>query len=418
MNKLCRLIVTTTCVLAMTTTTAVARLKIKPSLSISLNKRSICGEVENKYYLNSLAGATGYIKKYANTPFGDMDSATYPKTDDYLGPGFTYVQDNTFILKKSGTAEANALTTDAIDGDKLFTILYSTDVTNVGYVDTNGQLFFPIESVSTSNAVSTLTFPDLTQTNDGVTSIIVAPTPSYSYVTSTTNKLLKITDGFSTSGDNAIKKYYSQDSAKKYYIVMGESLDSPAAGAISDNINNFDTLVTYDVSTDANTYTQMDYEHVDYCGVTIGLVADYELSDFLSINLTTDITTPVEKIEHTGKFISIQPEADMAIKAGITLGNSNGNIGFLYGVTYDRYTALLKRFTTPVGGKYLETNQTNIKTFAICQEINANIRLTSQIDAHFSTVLTGSDYKVDLKGSTKRSPVTDQRFAVGFSMNY
>lgn len=417
MNKLCRLIVTTTCVLTMTTTTVVARLKIKPSLSISLNKRSLSGEVENKYYLSSMAGDAGHIKKYANQPFGNVGN-TY-QTDDFLGPGLTYIENNTFVLKKSGIAEANAVTTDAINGDKLLTLLYSTDVSNIGYVDTNGSLFFPVEEVNTADAVSTLTMPNLTQTIDGVTSVIIPGSPVYSYVTSDSDKLLVITEPFNADSTNAIKKYYTQDSDKKYYIVMGENLgSSAAAGAISEDINNFDTLVQYDISNDANTYTQMDYEHINYYGVTLGLNAEYELTDFMSIHLLTDITTPVEKITHTGKFISIQPEADMMVKGGFSLGHSNGRIGFLYGVTYDRYNAFLKRFTTPTGGRYLETNQTKIRTFATCQEINANIRLTSQIDAHFSTVLTGSDYKVDLKGSTERSPVTNQRFALGFSMNY
>lgn len=429
MNKLCRLIVITSCVLTMFTTTATPRLKVKPSLSISLNKRSICAEVENKYYLNSLAGTSGIINNFAKYPFSAVGSEKY-QTDHYLGPGFTYIEDNTFILKKSGAAKANAKTTDAIDGDKLLTLIYTADVQNLGYIATNGQLLFPIESVETTDAVSTLTMPYLRDSWDGLTEL--NGTFSYTYVDGTgTNKHLEIrrtsatkfnyigSGGVGSISDFSIKKYYSQDSSKKYYIVMGAyNADYDTGGTIPTTTNNFNTLVTYTPANDANTYTQMDYEHVDYYGVTLGLTAEYALTDSIYIDLQTDLTTPIENIEHTGKFVSVRPEADIAVKGGLSFGNSNGTIGFLYGVTYDRYTTILKRFNTPVGGRYLEVNETQLRTFAVCREINANIRLNSQIDAHFSTILTDSDYKVDLKGSNKRSPVTDQRFAFGFSMNY
>lgn len=442
MNKPCRLIAITLCILAMSSTTATPRLKIKPSLSISLNNRSISTNIENNYYLSSLAGASGHIKQYAYIPFGSTASTAnnnyYLHTDNYLGPGYTYIEDNTFTLKKTGIAQANAQNTDAIDGNKLLVLLYTADVQALGYIATNGQLLFPIESVETADAISTLTFPDLYQSWDGLTEVLnsridaplgysSAPAPSYSYETDDANGDVKHLVINTNEGQNgsvfnypnyAIKKYYIQDSNKKYYIVMGTTVESPEVGSIINNTNYFNKLITYTPTTDTNTYTQMDYEHIKYYGITLGLTAEYALTDHIYINLQTDLTTPIEKIEHTGKFVSLRPEADIGIKGGLSFGNKNGAIGLLYGVAYDRYTAVLKRFTSPVGGRYLETNETQLRTFAVCREINANIRLNSQIDAYFSTILTDNDYKVDLKGSNERSPVTDQRFAFGFLMNY
>lgn len=412
MNK-SRHLIATLCVLAMSCSSA-SRLKVKPSLSISLNKRSVNTTVENRYYLNSLAGSTGIITKFSTEPFGSVYSGSSPSyaTNKYLAPALTYVDTN-FVLKMTGEAQADAKLTDAVSGDKVVALLSSTDVTNLSEVATNGDNFIPILSAETDGSDSTLTFyNDLKASADGIISEIGTNAATYSYVTTGDDLFLKIDANGSNTFNNdgaGLLKYYTRDATKKYYLVIGDGSN-----------NNFGNLVEYNPSSsDSNTYTQLDYEHIEFYGVTLALDLDYAITDALHLNLQTDITTPIESIEHTGKFVAVNPEADMGLKVGVSVGNKNGTIGYLYGIAYDRFTAHLKRFITPVGdNNYLERQNTQVKKFTTCQEITANISLTSQIDAHFSTMLTGSDFAIDINGSYTRAPVTDQRFSAGFTMNY
>jgi|GEM_PF-3863736 hypothetical protein len=408
MNKLCHFIVTA-CILAIPHSIS-AKLKLKPSLSISLNKKSVCTEIESKYYLDSLQGATGEIKNFANHPFGDLESSidNNYKFDDHIGPGVTYI-DTEFNLKKPGKTNSDAAETDAISGDKLTAILTNADAASIGLDDINGLYKIPIESTVTENTSSVLTFYNISTpapgTTDGIISNLLSNAPTYRYLLSGTDKLLNVIGDTNFTG---ISKYYTLDASKKYYIVYGHDTTP---------VNNIDNLLTKDFSGSNVNYTQNDYEYLEYYGITLAMDIEYQFLGFMFFNAKTDITTPVEKMEHTGKFVTIKPELDMSIKAGLSFGNENGSVGFLAGMAYDRFSSNIKFLSTPVGEAYLQHNLTQLKAFTTCHEIVANIRLSDQLDIHFNTVLTSDDHTVDLKGSDKRSPMMSQRFSVGLSMN-
>lgn len=407
MNKLCRLI-TALCILAMPySISAKSKIKIKPSLSISLNKQSISTEVENKYYMSSLSGGSGLIKKFAEKPFGEVDSV-FTSGDSYLGPGLTYIDAN-FKLKKVGLAQADAATTDAINGDKLLALLTSASAAKLNLLSTNGSIYVPFKGVRNVGSVTYLDFYEIQALSDGMISLLLSGSTAYSYIISGSAKNILITPASGTPAAN-MKYYTLGTSTDKYYLVVGTASSTPE--------NNFQSLVAKDLSSDALTYTQMDYEYVDFYGITLGIMFEYAISPNFFLNIKSDITTPIEKLTHTGKFVTIKPEADISFKGGFSFGNEHGAVGFLTGVNYDRFSAHIKNFVTPTNGAYLASNRTQVKEFSTHMEIMADISVTDQLVLHFSSVLSASEYAVDLKGSNKRSPVTEQRFSAGLTMNY
>lgn len=372
-------------------------LSLQPSFTVSLNKRSVSGKITSNYYLETLmqdgggVKANGLIYKFINEPFGTVGNYN---TDAYLGPGYTYVETSQgWNLKKTGVAGANATSSDTVSGETL---------TYIGTTSSDGTLFLPIENLVTSESGAYIDIMDIT--DDGLTSVIKAGTTTASYETVDSKHFLLLADD--DTAFTSAKKYVTKTSSEKYYIVLGGS------------DNNFSTLTGTNFSaTDA--FEQMDHEFLKYYGITLGLMADLMLQDFVHLNLKLDISTPIEKIEHVGKHIEIHPEADISLKAGITFGDTRGSIGYLYGLTYDRFSATLKKFIADSGAyASLGVYTTDLDEYVFSQEIIANIALNENANAFFSTYLTASDYAVNLEGLNTTAPVLNQRYSAGVSLTY
>lgn len=249
------------------------------------------------------------------------------------------------------------------------------------------------------------------------------------------------------NASNATKKYYGiliagpdVGFSTNYSAVLmnqlygSDTVDwSPTKGALWEN--NFKRLQETPVlakKDGTDTYTQVDHEQIDYYGIDLELAIDYEVAEFIHILGKSSVSAPVEKIEHTGKFISLKPEATIALRGGVTLGNRNGSIGFLYGFAYDRYKTVVKNFERSGSdvdatgedsdtGAYqhvsIVSNKATIKDFVTNREIIANINLSDKTSAFFSTVLSDKKYNVDVPGLTDASALT-QKYALGISLNY
>lgn len=423
MKKLCHFIATT-CILATPFFTLAKdrhRIKIKPSFGVSLNKRSLSVDVDNTYYISSLSNSgSTLVSNFSTAPFGtvmvDNSFYIYPAYayDSYLGPGYSYITDE-FVLKKTGIALADATSDDAILGSSIK--LGKVSSANAGYLDLNtadGQTLIPIASIDEVSPTTTMKFRDLSAFSGEVTTKTLknGGSHSVSYIITNAKKLLKI-DPASGDFSDGLEKYYDLDGDNKYHIILGSATAN----------NNFHSLIS-DIFSDAPdlaTYTQTDYEYVDYLGVSLGVVIEAALSDSVFFNMKGDLTTPVEKIEHTGKFIALKPEADLSLKVGLSYGNENGSVGFLYGAFYDRFSAQVKRLvgrTTTETVPVLKSTLSEIKEFTTSYELTANIHLTPQMDAYMSTTITSDDYKIQLADLASQANATNQKFLLGVSINY
>ena len=155
--------------------------------------------------------------------------------------------------------------------------------------------------------------------------------------------------------------------------------------------------------------------------MNLGVNASYNMTDFFHVTVALGASSPVEKIEHTGRHLHINPEITLSGKAGLLIGNQNGSIGMLFGIHHDRYTSVVEKFTASGTGTDVTHSLTNhrytLKENYAVSSIVANIRLTEQVDAFFSTTISEKDLTTtDIKVLTNPKP-TNVSYDFGLNLN-
>ena len=471
MKKICHALITM-CFLATAPTFASygkhGTLSFTPAFSIGLHKRTLSGTVTSlKKYLgnspnggeNATATFENLVRSFVNAPFGngigttstdascsDGSPCKLAQTEGpysvYPMPGLTYVdQDLTHktILDPINHTRPEATPQDGILGSDLYFI----DSTSAE----NGEYLLPAYNLG--NVSETGTELSLyTILGDGLNHNYVTDFSSNGIATKATNDddfaeyatdgagvmKLRLTPKITDGGDAVTlsPKKYSQPTSptERYYIVLVGKKDYSEItdrDPIEDDAENNYRFLTTDTLLDASqlavandAYTQKDFEQVSYYGIDIGVNTSYSVTDFLSIGGYLGLSAPMEKVEHSGRFMVFKPEIEINGRAGVVLGNANGSIGVMFGLTHERFSTTLKvqELISKGNNNYAEfsTRKESHSEFYQHTSIVANIKVTDQVEAYFSTQISEQDAKVEIK-EFSQAQLINQVFAIGVTLN-
>ncbi len=412
-------------------------------------------EIVQNYNLQTLT------KNFIKNPFASPDTAntftpSSTTTGDtiaghaYKGPGRVYIETNTstnntsWTLKKAGTND-NASTTDATPGSNLLflsnttTGSYYLPVANLGQPD-DGATKFDIYKIPQDGLTSTFDSDDQytsVRADDALSTIA-----SIVDFEKNTSDIYTLKINFQPNALDP-KKYASPGNvvaggdSDSYYIILaghnstaGDKLpaNSTSLGSLADNnyyqlLSGSNGAITDGTNVAGSlAYTQDEIEQINYLGMNLGVNASYNMTDFFHVTVALGASSPVEKIEHTGRHLHINPEITLSGKAGLLIGNQNGSIGMLFGIHHDRYTSVVKKFTqsgTTVADitHNLTNHRYTLKENYAVSSIVANIRLTEQVDAFFSTTISEKDLTTtDIKVLTNPKP-TNVSYDFGLNLN-
>lgn len=402
-----------------------------------------------------------YDGAFGTFPYGDYvsthDTGEYGVYKPIL-PGEVFL-DYTLTLKKyfnNSYGQTLATEDDAILGSKIYFVDTPTAtggeqkiaVFNLGGVNNTGTelALYPIinDGLTHKNPVdnTSINSPGLLTHGQSVV-------PSYSVDGEGTLKFKISPSTDWVTWMNLEPKLFSQprDLNKRYYFLNVTSLKSTLNDTQEEEIeklfletdgayygpspwatNNYRHLIAdlYFNSTTqwgaTSNYTQKDYDQVNYFSLDLGVSGEYSISDFLTISGYAGLSSPIESIEHNGRFIELNPEIELTAKAGVMFGNQNGSIGFMYGLNYERFSTTLKRLTQiyetagATFGPLASTRVTqNFQEIYAISSIIAVIKVTDSLEATFSTAISEKDLSIEMS-DVQNTSLINQAYSIGVSL--
>ncbi|MEC7030796.1 MAG: hypothetical protein VXW87_03955 [Pseudomonadota bacterium] len=353
---------------------------------------------------------------------------------DYLGPGRVWVDSSstsvndksaTWTLKKAGTND-EAVESDAITGSNLLFLSNSQigknflPVLDFGEAGSTGKLLklirIPFDNLTDKFDMIASYPAAATDTNISLTKNHISVSKDSSGVYSTTMELMTTIDveesnkdpnKYATPGD-----IVGNTESESYYIILVGSANFNAARQMTNPGNPYPAIGRAEIHNNAKSlllgkfnapendkgnleYKQDDVDQINYVGMSLGVNASYYLSDFIHLTVSAGTSAPIEKIEHSGKHISVNPEINFNTRVGALVGNCNGSIGLLIGFQHDRYSSIIKKMSGSGGQHSLTSTKVDLEENFLINSLVANIKLNDQVEAFFSSTISEKDLKAN-----------------------
>lgn len=390
------------------------------------------------YYLKVLADDVNYPNRLATF---SNSGEEYP-----CMPGEVFLDRDLNLMRTTTSYQSSLASADnAILGSKIYFVdstsasdgQHKIPVSNLGTVNDTGTEFnlYPVIDDGLTHkypSSSNSTFSNSLLTRDEEPALA-----SYNIDGAGT---VKLTLSHSNIGE-LTPKLYSQprDLTAKYYLVKVGSIEDFTGTDVITNryrensqsqqgstvkaTNNYRHLIadeyfnvttTYNV---ANEYTQKDYEQVNYYSLDLGVSGEYSISDFMTISGYAGLSSPIESIDHNGRFIELNPEIELSAKAGVMFGNQNGSIGLMYGLNYERFSTTLKRLVSTLGNDNVSSerlSQNFEETYTVSSLVGV-IKITDSLEATFSTAISEKDLSIEMS-NVQNTSLINQAYSVGVSL--
>jgi len=409
---------------------AIGKISIKPSISISQNTRSVNATFENAFfgtrYSETDLGATKLdlkISKFIQKPFGTSDDSSYGGSkSEYQLRGMTYLAsdvDSTTDSDNDNSPDGYANTKrthleNQVTGNWSLFKAGTNERADKNYAVDGSNLKFV--SVTGTEKLEPVTFSEDNKKID-----TSSPSVTVSGVSGSGTEHPKYQ--LSSGGDSRAQSVTSGDA---YYVILNEPGDDDSNGV--PNPTNASKLLQMGIADtglqgEGNLGEVTESGNTRYYGLSIGVMADIQLSEGFHIALKSDLSAPVETVENQARHVTIKPELDASLRAGLLLGNANGSIGLLYGITHDRYTVDIKRVSNES-----DNPGTNIQSYEftenyLSRDLVANVNISEDISAFFSAQLSENNTSLNINNGTADDTSTipspmNQRFSIGVSLNY